>query len=389
MKSNTSEGGVVFDIGSLYAYFQSLQDKRKSRGLRYPLVTMLVLVVMAKLCGEDQPCGIAEWAKHRTDLLSGWLKLKRKKMPHHSTYRRILGEVVSVEELEQASSLYLSKKKYFGKQILVSIDGKVVRGTLDDSQNGTYLLAAYMPSEGIVLMQVAVAGKGSEIPAAVKVLKSIDLREKVVMGDALHTQREVSIQIVEAGGEYIWFAKGNQSQTEEDIRLWFEPHPDPIPGMAYLPKDFETAHTVNKGHGRLEQRTLTTSSQLKDFLNWPYQEQVFQLQRKVTSIKTGEIQEQIVYGFTSLSRDEITPKRLLQMIRSYWGIENGLHYRRDVTFHEDQTRMTKGRLGQAVACINNLVLGILLNKLKYRYIPSARRYFNAHPLDAFTLLTRL
>jgi len=389
MKSSTTEAGIVFDAGSLYAYFQSLHDKRKARGVRYQLVTLLVLIVLAKLCGEDQPCGIAEWAKHRSEMLSVWLNLKRKQMPHHSTYRRILGESVYVEELEQASSLFLSEKKYFGRQVLVSIDGKVVRGTLDDFQNGTYLLAAYLPDEGLVLMQVAVEGRGSEIPAAPRLLRSIDLREKVVMGDALHTQRGVSIQIVEAGGEYIWLAKGNQPQMEEDIRLWFEPDPDPIPGMAYLPKDFETTQTVNKGHGRLEQRTLTTSSQLKDFLDWPYLEQVFKLERRFTSLKTGEVQGQVVYGFTSLSRDKITPQRLLYLIRSYWGIENGLHYRRDVTFHEDRTRMTKGRMGQAMACLNNLVLGILLNKRKYRYVPSARRYFNAHPKDAFALISRL
>lgn len=389
MKSNTEEAGVVFDLGSLYAHFQSLHDKRKPRGVRYRLVTILVLMVMAKLCGEDQPCGIAEWAKHRREMLSDWLKLKRKTMPHHSTYRRILGEGVYVEELEHASSRFLSAKKYFGRQVLVAIDGKVVCGTLDDFQQGTYLLAAYLPKEGLVLLQVAMEGKGSEIPAAPQLLKSIDLRDKVVMGDALHTQREVSIQIVETGGDYIWFAKGNQPQMEEDIRLWFEPDPAPIPGMAYLPKDFETAQTVNKGHGRLEQRTITVSSQLKDFLDWPYLEQVFQLERTCVSTKTGKVQEQIVYGFTSLSRDEITPKQLLHMIRSYWGIENSLHYRRDVTFHEDQTRMTKGTMGQAMACLNNLVLGLLLNKMKYRYVPSARRYFSAHPDHAFACVTRL
>ena len=131
------------------------------------------------------------------------------------------------------------------------------------------------------------------------------------------------------------------------------------------------------------------SSQLNNFLDWPYLEQVFKLERCLTSFKTGEVQEQTVYGFTSLARDEITPQRLLDMVRSYWGIENGLHYRRDVTFHEDQTRMTKGRMAQAMACINNLVLGILLHKMKYRYVPSARRYFNAHPDHAFTILTRL
>ena len=388
MESNT-QAGIVFDVGSLFAHFQTLSDKRKRRGVRYSLALILLMILLAKMCGENHPSGIAEWAKHRTEMLVDLLKLKRKKMPHHSTYRRILAEVVNVEELEQMSSAYLSGKKYFGKQVLVAIDGKVLRGTLDDQQNGTYLLAAYLPSEGIVLMEVAMEGKGSEIPAAPQVLKSIDLRDKVVMGDALHTQRAVSIQIVESGGEYIWFAKGNQPQMEEDIRLWFEPDVQPIPGMGCPPKDFETAQKTNKGHGRLETRTLTVSSQLKDFLDWPYLEQVFKLERRFVSLKTGEIQEQIEYGFTSLMREEIAPRQLLDKIRSYWGIENGLHYRRDVTLREDYTRMTKGRAGQAMACLNNLILGILLSKKKYRSIPTARRYFNAHPAEALDLILRL
>jgi predicted transposase YbfD/YdcC len=209
------------------------------------------------------------------------------------------------------------------------------------------------------------------------------------MGDALHTQREVSSQIVEAGGEYIWFAKGNQPKLEEDIRLWFEPDVRPIPGMNFPPKDLESARTTSKGHGRLERRTLTVSSQLKDFLDWPYLEQVFKLERHSISLKTGEIRDQTVYGLTSLAREEITPAELLAMLRSYWGIENGLHYRRDVTLLEDQTRMTKGHMGQAMACINNLVLGILLAKKKCRYLPTARRYFSAHPDQALALITRL
>jgi predicted transposase YbfD/YdcC len=388
MECNTQEG-LVFDVGSLFARFRTLSDKRKRRGLRYSLGLILLLILLAKTCGENHPSGIAEWVKHRSGLLVGQLKLKRKQMPHHSTYRRILADRVNVDELEQVSSEYLSGKKYYGKQVLVAIDGKVLRGTLDDKQNGTYLLAAYLPKEGIVLMEVAIAGKGSEIPAAPIVLKSIDLRGKVVMGDALHTQRPVSTQIVEAGGEYIWFAKGNQSQMEEDIRLWFDPEVQPIPGMNNLPKDFETAQESNKGHGRLETRTITVSSQLKDYLDWPYIDQVFKLKRHSVSLKTGEIHEQIEYGFTSMSRNEITPLKLLGMTRSYWGIENGLHYRRDVTLREDYTRMTKGRAGQAMACLNNLILGILIAKKNYRTIPTARRYFSAHPTEALDLFLRL
>ena len=184
MESNT-QNGLVIDIGSLYGRLQALSDKRKRRGIRYSLALILVLIMLAKTCGENHPSGIAEWAKHRSGMLVDLLKLKRKKMPHDSTYRRIMAKVVDVEELEQVSSAYLGGKEFSGKQILVAIDGKVLRGTLDDQQNGTYLLAAYLPSGGIVLMEVAIDGKGSEIPAAPKVLKSIDLCEKVVMGDAI------------------------------------------------------------------------------------------------------------------------------------------------------------------------------------------------------------
>lgn len=389
MKSNTGEEEVIFDVGSLYAHLQGLQDRRKPRGVRYALVAVLVMMVMAKLCGEDTPSGIADWVKYRAKQFIDVLKLKRKTMPHHSTYRRIEADVVDPEELEQLVATVLAGRKFFGKQVLVSMDGKVLRGTLDETQDGTYLLAAYLPSEGLVLMEIALAGKGHEIAGATKLLKLVDLREKVVMGDALHTQRAVSIQIVEAGGDYIWFAKGNQPQLEEDIRLWFEPDPEPILGQGRLPKDFETVTETSKGHGRLEERTLTVSSQLQDFLDWPYLQQVFRLERRFVSTKTGEIQEQVVYGITSLSREEIPPGNLLKMIRAYWGIENGLHYRRDVTLQEDRTHMTKGHAGRIMACLNNLILGLVFTKTQFAYLPHARRFFDAHPLDAFALIARL
>src|SRR5512142_482587 len=103
MECNTG-GEQLFDVGSLYARFCELRDKRNPKGLRYRLETILVVVVLAKICGEDNPSGIAEWAKHRTELLCEALKLERKKMSHHSTYRRIAAELISLEELEKLLS---------------------------------------------------------------------------------------------------------------------------------------------------------------------------------------------------------------------------------------------------------------------------------------------
>ena len=77
------------------------------------------------------------------------------------------------------------------------------------------------------------------------------------------------------------------------------------------------------------------------------------------------------------------------MTRSYWRIENCLHYRRDVTLQEDRTRLTQGHAGQCMACLNNLVLGILDQQGDFPYVPAARRYFAAHPHEALALIARL
>ena len=92
------------------------------------------------------------------------------------------------------------------------------------------------------------------------------------------------------------------------------------------------------------------------------------------------------FGITSLSRKKITPDRLLCFRRKHWGIEIGLHYRRDVTFKEDATRMTIGNTGKVMASINNLVIA-LIHQANFQNAAQARRWFAAHLPEAFSLLT--
>jgi hypothetical protein len=132
-------------------------------------------------------------------------------------------------------------------------------------------------------------------------------------------------------------------------------------------------------------RTLTTSSQLNDFLDWPFLQQVFQLERTITVSKTGKTRHEMVYGVTSLSAEQASPLQLLMMLRSYWHIENSLHYPRDVTLHEDQTRFKKHSAAHNMAVLNNLVLA-LIAKSPFPFVPSARRFFAAHPENALALL---
>jgi hypothetical protein len=250
MKSNT---GQVLNLGSLYERFAGLSDKRSAKGKRYALATILVGMFLAKLCGEDKPSGIAEWVGLRGAWIAQVLNLKRKSMPSHHTYRRTLAEIVNAEELEALVRAQHRHAGEAGYQVVVALDGKVVRGTIDlDVSDGLCLLAIFLPGEGVTLAQMAIASKQNEITLAPTLLNYVDLRNKVVVGDALHTQRQVSIQIGKAGGNFIWTVKANQPQLLQDLKDWFDPNVSILPGMGCPPKDFRSVTRTNKGHGRLK-----------------------------------------------------------------------------------------------------------------------------------------
>ena len=382
-------GEFVFDVGSLYAHLEQLTDQRDARGVRYLLADALALIILAKLGGEDSAIGIAEWLKHRAEELARVLKLPRASMPHAVTISRILGKGVAAEELERTLHRYqyLVQHSQASHAVVVAIDGKTLRGTIEVGQSqGVHLLAAYLPEEGVVLMQVEVGQQENEIVAAPRLLQVLDLRGKVVIGDAMHTQRGLSIEIVRAGGAYIWTAKGNQAEVQATIAHLFEPEVV-RPGFAPTQTDFRTATQCNKAHGRLERRTLTSSSMLKDYLDWPYVEQVFKLERRFVEVKSGQVTTQVTYGLTSLSRAEASPQRLLHLLRTYWGIENGLHYRRDVTLREDRCRLRIGCAPRVMATLNNLVVTLLAQR-GFSNLPAARRRFAAHSHEALAIIMK-
>lgn len=377
------DGAVEFEVNSLYEALLKVVDKRKARGKRYGLASVLTLSVLAKLGGEDEPEGMADWVKHRGQALRESLGMKRENMPHAVTYRRILGQAIDVAELEQVLGSFFKGCQAKAEQL--AMDGKTLRGTIESGQTrGVHLLAVYGVEAGVVLNQVNVLSKENEISAAPKVLAGVELTGKVVTGDAMFTQRNLSSQIVEAGGHYLWRVKDNQASLRADIERLFGPESVPL-GSAPLRTDFQSLTTTTKGHGRLETHTLTTSALLNATSDWPCLGQVFQVVRDVRYLKSGVTSHEVLYGVTSLPSTSASPKRLLDLNRRHWAIENKLHYCRDVTFHEDACDLAIGTAAQAIAILNNLVLG-LLHVRGFTAIASARRRFSAVPAEALALV---
>jgi predicted transposase YbfD/YdcC len=375
--------GVEFEVNSLYEALLSVKDKRQARGKRYRLATVLTLSVLAKLGGEDTPEGMAEWVKHRAEQLRASLGLKRQTMPHAVTYRRVLGQAIDIQELEQVLGAFFERCQKQDEQ--VAMDGKSLRGTIEiGATRGVHLLAVYAVGAGVVLNEVNVLSKENEISAAPRVLAGVDVNGKVVTGDAMFTQRDLSGQIVEAGGHYLWKVKDNQPALRADIQRLFGPERVPL-GSAPLRTDFQSVTTTRKVGGRVETHTLTTSALLNTATDWPYLAQVCQLVRDVRFVRTGKTAHEVSYAITSLSARDATPGRLLSLNRRHWAVENKLHYCRDVTFHEDRCRLAIGHAAHAIALLNNLVLG-LLRLRGFLSIPRARRRFNALPAEALALV---
>jgi len=382
-----SETGIVYSLGSLYDRFQRMSDPRKAKGKRYSLVTLMVLIFLAKLCNQDTPVAIADWAKNHAEELAKLLKLRRSWMPHHNTYRRMFQDIISEAEFEQLMQEYHQRQAGESGETL-AMDGKTLRGTrVADQERGEHVLSVYDGQNQRVVAQEAVDSKENEIVAAPKALERLPLAGKIVTGDAMHTQRAISAHIVERGGDYLWPVKENQERLYQDIQRLFAPD-KPKPGFGKIATDFQSAQKVNCGHGRIEKRTIQTSAMLNDYLDWPGVGQVYRLERKFTWMRRGKIYKtshEVEFGITSLSREKASTEKVLAVRRKHWLIETGLHYRRDVTFHEDAIRMTKGAAGRILAIVHNLVLA-LLKAAGFTNAAHGRRWFAGHLQEAFALL---
>lgn len=379
------QDGVIFDVGSVYSRLTDLPDQRARRGRRYELAVLLLAVVLAKLAGQDKPDGIAEWVRLRADFLGEVFQMKRPLTPHAMTYRRVLANAALAAALDALTREYLLSWPQAGRSVQIALDGKTLRGTIAaDQTRGLHLLAAYLPAEGVVLMQAEVAGHTNEIPVAPHVLKVLDLRGKIVTGDALLAQRALSRRIVEAGGDYLWTVKDNQPQLCHDIAQLFQAETC-LPGTSPVITEVRTVQSVEKSHGRLTTRRLTACSLLRDSSDWPYLQQVFQIDRQTVCLRSGATKTDTAYGVTSLTAAQASPARLLQLNRGHWGIENGLHYRRDVTLGEDAGRTTATAFGHTLAALNNLVIGLTVGR-GWHNLAQARRYYDAHPDQALRLL---
>jgi predicted transposase YbfD/YdcC len=392
-----SQGSLEVDAASLYKTFEQVKDMRGKKGQRYPLALILTLIMLGKMAGQTTIEGIMDWInlrKKQIKQLLGWPK----RFPSHWTYMnalthcddeelvKVIAQVIlkarAVEQCGEEPSRLLAQKEQGEENLLhTAVDGKTMRGTLKhgrDDQPPVHLLSLYECGIGVVLAHVSVKKKENEITAMPTLLHPALVKGRIISADAMHTQKKFCLLVSLSGGYYLLIAKENQPGVLQDLIDFFADK-DMDQGEWQYHKE------TNKGHGRLEVREIWASTQMNDFFgkDWTDIAQVFMIRRTIT--EKGKTRVETVYGITSLPRKKADARRILELNRKHWSIENRLHYRRDVTLGEDASQVRTKGAPQVLAALNGGILA-LMDFLGVNNAAKQLRYFCAYPQEALQLL---
>jgi len=368
---------------TLMTYLGDLPDPRAVRGRRYEWLYLLTLLAAALLAGQQGLLAMWQWLfYHRGELVVS-LRPKRGCLPSLATLRRVLCDldVAVLEERVAAYTQALDETESNEGRIETrsgtvlcgqALDGKTVRGASAHGET-VHLVSVVRHQSAAVLAQCQVAEKLDERQAATQLLTPDLLTGTITTMDALHTQRTLAQQILDAGGHYLMVVKGNQPTLYHDIDLAFQVLPPSNRWEAEF-WQYQAIQTFDRGHGREDLHRLERTTRLNDYLDWPAVAQVLRRTRRSCHRRTQVVTEEVHYGITSLPPTLVDLAQIEQLWRWHWTIENCSHYIRDVSLGEDRSQVRSGNAPQALAAFRNALVTLLRHE-GWAHIPNALRFF--------------
>ncbi|MBE0639559.1 MAG: ISAs1 family transposase [Bacteroidales bacterium] len=332
---------------SLHEHFGNISDPRINRHKRHLLIDVIILTILAVICGAESWDSIELFGKTKIDFLKTILKLPNG-IPSHDTINRVFS-MLNSRRFEQVFTQWANTLIDKGiKHELIAIDGKTVRRSKDTyhGKSAIHLVNAWANQNQLVLGQYKTDNKSNEITAIPELLELLDIKGSIISIDAMGTQTKIAQQIVDAQADYILALKDNQQELKEEVESIFN----------VQTPEFSN-ETVDKGHGRLEIRKCDVVNNL-EFAHgkekWANLTSIVRIKSERTIASKTETETR--YYISSMNADAV---RFNQYIRSHWGVENSLHWTLDMTFREDEQRKRNGKSAQNFALINKIALNLL------------------------------
>lgn len=350
---------IDLDPEDLLAHFHDLEDPRSEINRKHPLVSVLVIALMAILAGCNGPTAIARWAKLKTPFLISILDLPHG-VPSKDVFRRVLS-LLKPQTFQLCFSTWIASLRAKAEtrtgeeRPILPIDGKTARRSHDHANGlgAMHAVSVWASEYGLALGQVACAEKSNEITAIPEVLKLVDIENAIVTTDAMGTQKAIADQIIEDGGDYVMALKANHDTLHTAVIE----HLDKL-----AENDFEDAvirrHTeTEKAHGRETMRIYIQIPVPNDLIQLELWRGLKTLGMVITTgTRDGKPWDEVRYYLSSLP---LGVKTLARAARGHWGIENGLHWSLDMTFREDDSRIREGQLRQNISWLYRFSLSLL------------------------------
>jgi len=368
-------------LPGLAEFLSAVPDHRRAQGRRHSLTSILALACAATAAGAKSLVAIAEWAADAPAAVLAGLGVRQDPCggalvaPSETTIRRALAgaDAGALDEQLAAWLLAQADRGLPDDAVAVAVDGKTVRGAIQPDGRAVHLLAA-MTSGGAVIAQREVGHKTNEITQVKPLLDPVGLVGAVVTLDALHCQRETARYLVEEkNADYLFTAVKDNQPTLFDAL-------DALP-WAGVP----VQHVMkDRDHGRDELRTIQVLPAPAGL--FPHAAQVFLIERHVRNLDGSPRSAIASLGITSATADRAGPERIAACVRGHWGIENKLHWVRDVTYGEDASRVRTGHAPQNMASLRNLAIAALRAN-GWTSIASGLRWAGRDYINALSLLS--
>ena len=346
-------------LDEVLGYFDDLEDPRDTVNRKHPLVSVVVIALLAVLSGAAGPTAIARWAALKAEFLSRVLPLPHG-IPSKDVFRRVLSLLRPAAFQACFASWLRSLREQAAEatgidQPVLAVDGKTARRSHDRSKGlgALHCVSVWASELGLSLGQVACAEKSNEITAIPELLRLVDIQGAIVTIDAIGAQKAIAEQVVEGGADYVLALKGNQETLHEAVIDYVNQHLDDdfagVPARRHL--------ETEKGHGREEYRSyiqMPVPEGLRGAEQWKGLRSI----GLATSVcqRGGQETGETRYYLSSLP---VGVKRFARAVRSHWSIENGCHWSLDMTFREDESRIREPQTRANFAWLNRFGLSLL------------------------------
>ena len=333
---------------SAISIFYEVRDPRDFNA-RHDLAAILFIALAATLCGAKSCVDIADFAAVNADELAEIVDL-RHGAPSHDCFSRLF-RLLDPDEMAKAFTGFMARvREGLGLDAakgVVAVDGKSLRRGYE---RGRAFMPPLMVSVWDAETRLSLASRhapgGDEVAATLKALKSLVLKGCIVTADALHCHPRMAAAVRERGAHYAIKLKANHAPLFSCAQRAFAAA-DAAGTLAFYQQ-------TDAGHGRRERRRASVIARPADAPAFPDLAAIGRIETERHA--NGKVANAVHYVVLS---KKLSPKRMLEVTRTHWSVENHLHWTLDVVFNEDDARTRKNYAPQNLAVLRRIALDIL------------------------------